>query len=119
MFVTGTFEKNPIARSRTLAVMYRLLFLMLTRGNSENPSATTELSDEGLVLETPASLSFCGGNLALINLLDSKLSFLFCLFYYYYFFDNTGKEVVRCRRKAARSQRKINSRCYGWCSITN
>ena len=69
------------------------------------------------MLETPASLSFYGGNLALINLLGSKLSFLFCLFYF--FFDNTGKEVVRCRRKAARSQRKINSRCYGWCSITN
>ena len=69
------------------------------------------------MLETPASLSFYGGNLALINLLGSKLSFLFCLFYF--FFDNTGKEVVRCRRKAAWSQRKINSRCYGWCSITN
>ena len=38
--------------SRTPAMMYRLLFRMLTWGNSENRSATKELSDEGLVLET-------------------------------------------------------------------
>ena len=29
-------------------------------------------SDEGLMLETSASLSFCGGNLTLLNLFETK-----------------------------------------------
>lgn len=38
------------------------------------------------MLETPASLSFYGGNLVRINLLDSKLSFLFCFIIIIFFF---------------------------------